>query len=129
MLIMIKFRFFVCVVPTFFYFSDLYELVVCNKVGSLGHNCAITKVPVINMITRMSHLLVCFNSSANFLIYYLNGEKFRRAWVETYGNRFCCCRTRVRSPMRVTMHSMRTDLPPIHSGLTISTSIGEKPGM
>ena len=40
----------------------------------------------------MSHLLVCFNSSTNFLIYYLNGEKFRRAWVETYGGWCCCCR-------------------------------------
>ncbi len=39
---------------------------------------------------RMSHLLVCFNSSTNFLIYYLNGEKFRRAWVETYGS-WCDC--------------------------------------
>ncbi len=31
---------------------------------------------------------VCFNSSANFLIYYLNGQKFRSAWMETYG---CWC--------------------------------------
>ena len=92
---------------------DLYELIVCNQVGSLGHNCAITKVPAINVITRMSHLLVCFNSSANFLIYYLNGEKFRRAWVETYGNRCCCCacKTTDRSSGGLVMQSIRTEHP------------------
>ena len=91
---------------------DLYELIVCNEIGSLGHNCAITKVPVINIITRMSHLLVCFNSSANFLIYYLNGEKFRRAWVETYGEKCCCCvcKTVTSTPAAtVAMQSVRTD--------------------
>ena len=31
----------------------------------------------IDMFIRVSHLLVCFNSSANFVVYYLNGEKFR----------------------------------------------------
>jgi hypothetical protein len=36
---------------------DLYELVVCTNSGNLGHNCAISKVPVMNVITRMSHLV------------------------------------------------------------------------
>ena len=40
---------------------------------------------VINSIVRISHLLVCVNSSANFLIYYVYGTKFRRAFVATYG--------------------------------------------
>jgi len=40
------------------------------------------------MIMRLSHLLVCFNLSANFIFYYLKGEKFRKAWIETYGNLF-----------------------------------------
>ncbi len=31
---------------------DLYELVVCNHAGNLGHNCAISKVPAMNIITR-----------------------------------------------------------------------------
>ena len=93
---------------------DLYELVVCNQVGNLGHNCAITKVPVMNVITRMSHLLVCFNSSANFLIYYLNGEKFRRAWVETYGRSCCCCGCKNIEPaatttMTIGMHTIKTE--------------------
>ena len=109
---------------------DLYEVLVCNEGGSLGHNCAITKVPVINVITRMSHLLVCFNSSANFLIYYLNGEKFRRAWVETYGERCCCCvcKTADRSPGGVAMQSVRTEHPAIGSILRTATQ-SNRPGI
>ena len=34
----------------------------------------------VDMMIRVSHLLVCFNSSANFVVYYLNGEKFREEW-------------------------------------------------
>ena len=40
---------------------------------------------------RLSHLLVCVNSSANFLIYYARGEKFRRAWIDTFGAFWCYC--------------------------------------
>ena len=48
---------------------------------------------VINAILRLSHLLVCVNSSANFLIYYARGERFRRAWIETFGECWCrCCK-------------------------------------
>ena len=46
---------------------------------------------VINAILRLSHLLVCVNSSANFLIYYARGEKFRRAWIDTFGAFWCYC--------------------------------------
>ena len=46
---------------------------------------------VINAILRLSHLLVCVNSSANFLIYYARGEKFRMAWIHTFGAWWCCC--------------------------------------
>ena len=28
---------------------------------------------------------MCINSAANFIIYYLNGTKFRQAWCEIYG--------------------------------------------
>ena len=31
----------------------------------------------VNMIIDLSHLLVCINSTANFLIYMLGGTKFR----------------------------------------------------
>jgi len=67
---------------------DMYEVIVCNRVRSMGQDCDTSTNPVINVITRLSHFLVCFNSSANFLIYYLNGEKFRKAWVETYSKCF-----------------------------------------
>ena len=46
----------------------------------------------------ISHLLVCVNSATNFLIYYCQGEKFRRAWMETYGCFWCCCESRPGSP-------------------------------
>ena len=46
----------------------------------------------INAIVRLSHLLCCVNSSVNFIIYYLNGTKFRNAWCATYGPifKYCC---------------------------------------
>ena len=53
----------------------------------------VTFLQVINAILRLSHLLVCVNSSANFLIYYARGERFRRAWIETFGECWCrCCK-------------------------------------
>ncbi len=47
---------------------DLYELAVC---GSGSRGCAEMLSGAINSITRLSHLLVCANSAANFLVYYL----------------------------------------------------------
>lgn len=35
--------------------------------------------------------MVCVNSSANFLIYYARGEKFRLAWIQTFGACWCWC--------------------------------------
>ena len=61
---------------------------------------------------RMSHFLVCLNSSTNFLIYYLNGEKFRRAWVETYGGWCCCCQTQAKA--QTTVIEMPRPVPEIH---------------
>ena len=40
--------------------------------------------PIILFCIDLSKLLLCFNSSANFVIYLLRGEKFRRVWCETY---------------------------------------------
>ena len=62
---------------------DMYELFECRANNLFGHFCNMGG-PVINGIVRTSHLLVCFNSSANFLIYYFFGTKFRRAFVVTY---------------------------------------------
>ncbi|TRY72989.1 hypothetical protein TCAL_08731 [Tigriopus californicus] len=61
---------------------DLYELIWCTPAGS-GGECQFDTVT--SGIIRISHLLVCFNSAANFLIYYLSGQKFRLAWLHTYG--------------------------------------------
>merc|ERR1712141_761528 len=69
---------------------DMYEMIQCNRLGTLGQSCEM-KGPVINAILRLSHLLVCVNSSANFLIYYTRGEKFRRAWIDTFGAFWCYC--------------------------------------
>ena len=66
---------------------DLYELIVCHEKRS-GKGCAMEGP--INYIIRLAHFFVCFNSSANFIVYYLNGEKFRRAWLDTYGWCFGC---------------------------------------
>ena len=57
---------------------DLYEIMFCSD----DQVCYTT--PFVNTIVNLSHLLVCFNSSANFVIYLLGGEKFRRVWCETY---------------------------------------------
>ena len=55
---------------------DLYEVVFCPK-DEKGGSC---KVPDwMSVVVDLSHLLVCFNSSANFLIYMVGGEKFRWA--------------------------------------------------
>ena len=43
-----------------------------------------TSTSFITLCVNLSHLLVCFNSSANFVIYLMGGEKFRRVWCETY---------------------------------------------
>ena len=60
---------------------DLYEILACDK--SANGRC---KMPIVmDIFIRISHLLVCFNSSVNFAIYYLNGKKLRKAWIDTYG--------------------------------------------
>lgn len=69
-------------------FPDLYELIVCSD--NDGKNCKMEGFS--NVITRLSHLFVCFNSTANFVIYYMNGEKFRSAWLDTYKGVFLCHR-------------------------------------
>lgn len=58
---------------------DLYEIMFCSDARE---TCLTT--PFIAFCVSLSHLLVCFNSSANFVIYLLGGEKFRTAWCETY---------------------------------------------
>ena len=89
-------------------FPDIYELLFCkDETGKCDMN---------QIFMDLSHLLVCINSSTNFLIYYCQGEKFRRAWMETYGCFWCCCETRqpgspaamVRVPSCVGQNNSRT---------------------
>ena len=65
---------------------DMYEITVCKPVNN---KCEFP--PIIKNLTMISHLLVCINSAANFLIYYCAGGKFREAWLETYGFWWCRC--------------------------------------
>ena len=59
-------------------------------------NCE-TTVFIETMIS-LSNILVCINSSANFLLYMLRGKKFRDAFCQTYFRLFCkCCRKKNRN--------------------------------
>ena len=72
---------------------DMYEIIVCKpatqEYKTTSEECKFP--PIINQLTQISHLLVCINSAANFLIYYCAGAKFREAWLDTYGFWWCCC--------------------------------------
>ena len=86
MLVSISLLFILC--QSFKIIPDLYEVLVCES-----EHCDTT--PFVQTCINLSHLLVCFNSSANFVIYLLGGEKFRRVWCETYcspliGSSKCC---------------------------------------
>ena len=83
-LIAISFLFITC--QSFKLLPDVYEIVFCRFTGSEGgaHAQQCVTTGLINKIVDLSHLLVCFNSAANFLIYLFGGEKFRRVWLETY---------------------------------------------
>lgn len=76
LLVAISILFILC--QSFKMIPDLYEIMYCESIA----NCEST--PFVTFCVNLSHLLVCFNSSANFVIYLLGGEKFRRAWCQTY---------------------------------------------
>ena len=78
MLVAISLLFVTC--QSFKLIPDVYEALFCMHKGT--GEC--TAPAFVNKVVDLSHLLVCFNSAANFVIYLLGGEKFRRAWVETY---------------------------------------------
>lgn len=76
LLVAISILFILC--QSFKIIPDLYEIMFCSDI----EDCSSTAF--IAFCVNLSHLLVCFNSSANFVIYLLGGEKFRRAWCQTY---------------------------------------------
>jgi hypothetical protein len=59
--------------------TDLYEILFCSD-KTLP--CEMTSF--VETCVGLSHLLVCFNSSANFVIYLLAGEKFRKVWFQVF---------------------------------------------
>ena len=82
---------------------DLYELFACPSQSEVRHifkfiktilndttrkidfQGGCTDVPwTVTFIMNISHLLVCVNSAANFLFYFLHGAKFRAAFKETF---------------------------------------------
>ncbi len=67
-------------------YADVYEVLWCSPSGHAGR-CDFP--PGIDLCVRLSHLLVCVNSTVNCAFYYLPGKVFRKAWKETYG---CCFR-------------------------------------
>ena len=65
---------------------DMYEIIVCRSAETYENSSQSCVFPdIILKLTNISHLLLCINSSANFLIYYCAGGKFREAWLDTYG--------------------------------------------
>ena len=83
---------------------DMYEIIVCKGPGK----CEFP--PIIKNLTMISHLLVCINSAANFLIYYCAGGKFREAWLETYGFWWCRCSMKNLKKMVMIPFQRRNDL-------------------
>lgn len=71
---------------------DMYEIIVCRSAETYENTLHSCEFPdIITQLTNISHLLLCVNSSANFVIYYCAGGKFRQAWLDTYGCWWCCC--------------------------------------
>lgn len=71
--------------------------IYCNHdlTKPIGH-CQTTNF--IETIISLSNLLVCVNSSGNFLFYMLRGKKFRDAFYQTYVRLLCrCCKKTPRS--------------------------------
>ena len=63
---------------------DVYELLACS-----GRTRCVAPDFVL-FVAKLSHLLVCINSASNFLIYFLHGAKFRRAFQQTFVH--CKCK-------------------------------------
>lgn len=88
---------------------DLYELIWCNQDPDT-QECHFNTLT--SGIIRISHLLVCFNSSANFVVYYVSGRKFRKAWLELYGPCFGLRRSHGNAAMEIPATSAQTgDVP------------------
>lgn len=66
-----------CVVTVFFIFNILAMVVNIFEAANI----------LVDEMTRVSNLLVSVNSSVNFIIYCIFGDKFQRLFLR----HFCCC--------------------------------------
>nr|CAH0113098.1 unnamed protein product [Daphnia galeata] len=73
-----------CVVAVFFIFNILAMVVNIFEVANI----------LVDEMTRVSNLLVSVNSSVNFVIYCIFGDKFQRLFLRYFCYCYCCCRRR-----------------------------------
>ncbi|XP_059087651.1 FMRFamide receptor-like [Tigriopus californicus] len=76
LLVVISVLFITC--QSFKLIPDLFEVLSCRNVKPCYTSAFVNKV------VELSHLLLCLNSSLNFMVYLLGGEKFRKIWIHTY---------------------------------------------
>ncbi len=79
--------FIICQAPKLF--PDLYEVLTCTP-GTMAGRRDCPMDGAMQYVMELSHLCVCINSTLNFAIYSLRGEKFKAAWKETYLGSRCC---------------------------------------
>ena len=73
-----------CVVAVFFIFNILAMVVNIFEAANI----------LVDEMTRVSNLLVSVNSSVNFVIYCIFGDKFQRLFLRYFCYCYCCCRRR-----------------------------------
>lgn len=73
-----------CVVAVFFIFNILAMVVNIFEVANI----------LVDEMTRVSNLLVSVNSSVNFVIYCIFGDKFQRLFLRYFCYCYFCCRKR-----------------------------------
>ncbi|XP_046462661.1 FMRFamide receptor-like isoform X2 [Daphnia pulex] len=113
-----------CVVAVFFIFNILAMVVNIFEVANI----------LVDEMTRVSNLLVSVNSSVNFVIYCIFGDKFQRLFLRYFCYCYCCCRRRRPSCGRSSPDnpdnsvSMGTNPGDIHRVSTFSNRSNVAPG-
>lgn len=77
-----------CVVAVFFIFNIMAMVVSIFEMANI----------LVDEMTRVSNLLVSVNSSVNFVIYCIFGDKFQRLFLRYFWYCACCCCRTARSP-------------------------------
>ena len=63
---------------------DVYEIIVCDHFTIANGEESCSAPLVIDFMISLANLLCCINSAVNFMLYMLRGQKFRKAFRETY---------------------------------------------